>query len=152
MQINVFFTATLAAGLLAAAPVFAEPSVTVRSLNRGPEPGATFAYDPAIIRIPVGGAVQFEPTDRGHNVVPVPGLWPEGAPALNVPYNQAAEVSFPAPGVYAVQCTPHAGLGMVALIVVGDTDVATFAARIPSAQGLAPRARARLNELVRAAS
>ncbi|EFH10322.1 plastocyanin/azurin family copper-binding protein [Pseudoroseomonas cervicalis] len=129
----------------------AEPAATVRELNRGPVAGETFAYDPALVRIPVGGAVRFEPTDKGHNVTPIQALWPAGAPSLNVPFNAEATVTFDSPGVYPVQCTPHTGLGMVALIVVGDADMNEFAAKAASAPGLAPKARAKLGVLAGAA-
>jgi len=141
----------LAALLAMTGVAVAEPTVTVRALNRGPGAGETFAYDPALVRVPVGGAVRFEPTDKGHNVTPILSLWPAGAPSLNVPFNSAAAVTFDRPGVYPVQCTPHTGLGMVALIVVGDADMAEFAAKAASAPGLAPKARARLGVLAGAA-
>lgn len=135
--------AAVAFGLLAP-PVLAEPATVVRMLNRGPAPGDSFAYDPALIRIPVGGTVRFEPITPGHNAVPIPALWPEGGPVLNVPYGQVASATFDRAGMYGVQCTPHVGLGMVALIVVGDADPAPVAPRIAAIPGLPPRAKARL--------
>ena len=133
--------------LLASTMAFAAEPATVRELNRGPNPGETFAYDPALVRSPLGGTVRFEPTDKGHNVTSIRTLWPEEVALLAVPFNQGADMVFDRAGVYAVQCTPHVGLGMVALIVVGDADLATFIPRIAAAPGIAPRARARLNEL-----
>ncbi|MFC3125106.1 plastocyanin/azurin family copper-binding protein [Pseudoroseomonas globiformis] len=147
MMIRTTLTVLLAMTGMAAA----EPAVTVRELNRGPVAGETFAYDPALVRVPVGGSVRFEPTDKGHNVAPIPSLWPAGAPPLNVPFNSDATVTFERPGVYPVQCTPHTGLGMVALIVVGDADMTEFAAKAASAPGLAPKARAKLGALAGAA-
>lgn len=148
-MIRFLLTAMLATTSLSA--VAAEPAATVRELNRGPGQGETFAYDPAIIRIPVGGFVRFEPTDKGHNVTPIQSLWPAGAPPVTVPFNAEGTVTFDRPGVYPVQCTPHAGLGMVALIVVGDADLAAFAPRVSSASGLAPKAKAKLSALAGAA-
>jgi pseudoazurin len=137
----------LSASAALAQPNAAQANVTVRELNKGPAPGDSFAYDPALLRIPVGGTVRFEPTTPGHNVVPIPALWPEGVPAPSVPFSQPATVTFDRAGVYGVQCTPHAGLGMVALIVVGEADLASVAPRIASIPGLAPRARAKLAAL-----
>ncbi|WP_161600981.1 plastocyanin/azurin family copper-binding protein [Teichococcus oryzae] len=143
---------TLAALLvLTGVAAAAEPAATVRELNRGPVAGGTFAYDLALIRVPVGGSVRFEPTDEGHNVTPIRSLWPAGAPPLNVPFNSEATVTFDRPGVYPVQCTPHTGLGMVALIVVGDADMTEFSAKAASIPGLAPKARAKLGVLAGAA-
>jgi pseudoazurin len=148
MTIRMTLAALLAMTSVAAA---AEPSAAVRELNRGPLSGETFAYDPALVRNRVGGSVRFEPTDKGHNVAPIPSLWPTGAPPLNVPFNTEATVTFDRPGVYPVQCTPRTGLGMVALIVVGDADVTEFAAKAASAPGRAPKARAKLGVLAGAA-
>lgn len=78
-------------------------------------------------------------------------LWPAGVPPLNVPFNSEATVTFDRPGVYPVQCTPHTGLGMVALIVVGDADMNEFAAKAASAPGVTPKARAKLGVLAGAA-
>lgn len=148
MMIRTTFAALLMMTGMAAA---ADPAVTVRELNRGPAAGDTFAYDPALVRVPVGGSVRFEPTDKGHNVTPIRSLWPAETPMLNVPFNAEATVTFDRPGVYPVQCTPHTGLGMVALIVVGDADMTEFAAKAASAPGLAPKARAKLGVLAGAA-
>jgi pseudoazurin len=132
--------------------VAAEPSATVRELNRGPASGENLAYDPALVRVPVGGSVRSEPTDKGHNVAPISSLWPAGVPPLNVPFNTEATVTFDRPGVYPVQCTPRTGLGVVALIVVGDANVTEFAAKAASAPCLALKARAKLGVLAGAAS
>ncbi|MHB0671719.1 plastocyanin/azurin family copper-binding protein [Roseomonas mucosa] len=147
-MIRMSLAALLTMTALAAA---AEPAATVRELNRGPVAGETFAYDPALVRVPTGGAVRFEPTDKGHNVSPIASLWPAGVPPLNVPFNSEATVTFDRPGVYPVQCTPHTGLGMVALIVVGDADMNEFAAKAASAPGVTPKARAKLGVLAGAA-
>ncbi|MXP65305.1 pseudoazurin [Roseomonas sp. M0104] len=148
MMIRIALSALLLTAGVAAA---AEPTATIHELNRGPAAGETFAYDPALVRIPVGGSVRFEPTDKGHNVVPIRSLWPAGVPSVDVPFNSAATLVFDKAGVYAVQCTPHNGLGMVALIVVGKADMAEFAAKAASAPGLAPKARAKLGVLAGAA-
>jgi pseudoazurin len=47
---------------------------------------------------------------------------------------QEVVVTFTVPGAYAVKCTPHFAMGMVALIVVGDAPVdldAVKAAKLP---------------------
>ena len=71
-MIRMFLAALLTMTGLAAAA--AEPAATIRELNRGPVAGETFAYDPALVRVPTGGAVRFQPTDKGHNVAPIASL------------------------------------------------------------------------------
>ena len=34
--------------------------------------------------------------------------------------NESVKITFDVPGAYAVKCSPHVGMGMVALVVVGD--------------------------------
>jgi hypothetical protein len=62
-----------------------------------------------------------------------------------------ATVTFDRPGVYPVQCTPHTGLGMVALVVVGDVDMNEFAAKAACVSGPAAKAWAKLGVLAGAA-
>ena len=62
--------------------------------------------------------ITWLPTDKGHNVEFIAG--PEG---FEIPkkskLNKEYSMIFNVPGVYLYQCTPHKGLGMIALVVVG---------------------------------
>ena len=49
-------------------------------------------------------------------------------------------VTFDKPGVYGIKCTPHYGMGMVALIVVGDPSSNLKAAEAVSQPGKAKHA------------
>jgi pseudoazurin len=44
---------------------------------------------------------------------------PEGAQAFKTKMNEEYSVKLDKQGVYGIRCTPHYGMGMVALIVVG---------------------------------
>jgi len=95
-----------------------------------------FVYLPQLIRIAPGDSVNFVATHKGHNAVSIDGMLPPNAEAIRVPFNKTATLSLTEPGIYGVKCTPHVGLGMVALIVVGtptDTDaIKNASSKLPS--------------------
>ena len=47
-------------------------------------------------------------------------MLPEGAEPFKGKLSEQITVTVPVEGVYGVKCTPHYGMGMVALIVVGN--------------------------------
>jgi pseudoazurin len=46
-------------------------------------------------------------------------MLPDGAEPFKGKMNEQITVTFDKEGVYGVKCTPHYGMGMVALVVVG---------------------------------
>jgi pseudoazurin len=94
-------------------------NVEVKALNKGAE-GAMMVFEPALVRIAPGDTVRFVATDKGHNVESIKGMAPDGAAPFTSKMNEDVTVTFDKPGVYGVQCKPHYGMGMVALVVVGE--------------------------------
>ena len=91
--------------------------ITVDMLNKRDD-GAKMAYSEDISRIDVGDTITWVSTSKGHNVEFIAG--PEGATLpKKSKLNKDVIVTFDTPGVYLYQCTPHKGLGMIALVVVG---------------------------------
>tara|TARA_Y100001937_G_C6980176_1_gene267360 strand:+ start:130 stop:555 length:426 start_codon:yes stop_codon:yes gene_type:complete len=92
--------------------------ITVDMLNKRDD-GAKMVYSEDISRVDVGETITWLPTDKGHNVEFIAG--PDG---FEIPkkskLNKEYSFTFKVPGVYLYQCTPHKGLGMIALVVVGD--------------------------------
>ena len=104
----------------------------VHMLNKG-EAGA-MVFEPALTKVAVGDTVTFIPTDKGHDAQTIPDLLPEGAEMFKGKMGQEVVVTFTVPGAYAVKCTPHFAMGMVALVVVGDAPAnldAVKAAKLP---------------------
>lgn len=93
-------------------------NVDVQLLNTG-EAGA-MTFQPDLVKIAVGDSVTFEPTDKGHNVDVIANVLPAGAKPFKGEMSTALTETFTVPGVYVVKCDPHYGMGMVAVIVVGD--------------------------------
>ena len=113
-------TITAAAALLifAAVPTMAA-NFEVHRLNKGAD-GAGMVFEPALTKVAVGDTVTFIPTDKGHDAQTLKEILPEGGDEFKGAMGKEVAVTFTTPGVYGVKCAPHFGMGMVALIVVGD--------------------------------
>lgn len=122
-------TAVVAAAVLT--PALAA-NFEVQMLNQGE--GGDMVFEPALITIAVGDTVTFVPTDLGHNAETIKDLLPAGAEVFKGGVSKEIAVTFSVPGAYGIKCTPHLGMGMVALVVVGDEPVdldAIKAAKLP---------------------
>lgn len=98
------------------APVLAEEH-EVQMLTKGPE-GQRNWFEPAVVFAQPGDTINFVSTDSGHNSESLEV--PEGAEAWKGKINEDLSVTLDTEGLYAYKCTPHLGLGMVGLVVVGD--------------------------------
>ncbi len=108
--------ATALTGALASTGLAADHQI--RMLNKG-EAGA-MVFEPATVKIAAGDTVTFVPTDKSHNAEAIKDMIPGGAEPFKTKMSEEATVTFDVPGAYAVKCTPHVGMGMVALVVVGE--------------------------------
>tara|TARA_B100000902_G_scaffold307035_1_gene295868 strand:- start:392 stop:820 length:429 start_codon:yes stop_codon:yes gene_type:complete len=98
-------------------PAFAADT-TIEMLNKRDD-GAKMVYSEDIARIDVGDTITWLPKSKGHNVEFIAG--PDGWEAPKKSKNgKEVAITFDTPGVYLYQCTPHATMGMIALVVVGD--------------------------------
>lgn len=102
---------------MVAAPAMAA-NFGVQMLNKG-ESG-TMVFEPALIQVQPGDTVTFLPTDKGHNAETIKDMLPEGAEAFKGTMGKEIVVTFTEAGAYGVKCAPHLGMGMVALVVVGE--------------------------------
>lgn len=105
----------------------------VKMLNKGA--AGAMVFEPALTKIAVGDTVTFVPVDKGHNAESMAQVLPEGGETFKGKINEPVTVTFTVPGAYGVKCTPHVGMGMVALVVVGDAPVdveAIKAAKLPA--------------------
>ena len=100
--------------LLIASPAIAS-DVTVEMLNKDAD-GNRMVYSQEIVEIAAGSTVKWVPTDKGHNVEII-------ASPNNIKFKskngKEASVTFETPGIYYYWCTPHKGMGMIGLVVVG---------------------------------
>lgn len=130
-----------AAGFLAAPTlVRAQTMHEVAMLNQDPDDRSKRnVFLPRLLAIEPGDTVTFLATDRGHNAATVRGMVPEGGTEWNGKINEEISVTLETPGVYGYQCTPHAALGMVGLIVVQGDGMFD---NLEEAQGVRQRGRA----------
>lgn len=81
----------------------------------------TNVFAPDILHVQPGDTVTFVPTDTGHNTASKRGMIPEGAQPWNSPMDKEFTITLTVPGVYGYVCLPHYEMGMVGLIVVGES-------------------------------
>ncbi len=104
--------------------------VEVKLLNKGTQ-GGVMVFEPSFVKIAPGDTVKFVATDKGHNVESIKGMLPDGATAFQGKNGEDTEVKFEQAGVYGVKCLPHYGMGMVAMIVVGEPGNVDQAKAVP---------------------
>ena len=91
---------------------------TIQMLNKD-ENGNKMIYSEEIAMIEVGETITWVPTSKGHNVEWIAG--PDGAELPKKSKNsKEVSMTFEVPGIYYYLCTPHKGMGMIGLVVVGD--------------------------------
>lgn len=108
-------TATVAAFVLATAAQ--AENFDVKMLNKGAD--GAMVFEPAFVKAAVGDTITFISTDKGHNVEGIEGMLPEGVEAFKSAMGDDYVLTLTAEGLYGVKCTPHYGMGMVALIQAG---------------------------------
>lgn len=118
MHFKFGLTIALAALVASAAPLMAADH-QVQLLNKGTD--GAMVFEPGFVKIAPGDTVTFVPTDKSHNVETFKGLIPDGAAEFKSKANEQFQAKFDVPGAYVLKCTPHVGMGMIALIQVGDT-------------------------------
>ena len=116
LKVAALFLALIMAVVIA--PNVYAADMEVEMLNRRDD-GAKMVYSEDIVRIDVGDTITWVPTTKGHNVHFIAG--PDG---WDLPkkskQNKEVVLTFDTPGVYLYQCTPHAGMGMIGFVVVGE--------------------------------
>ena len=115
------FTTAIALGAMLAVPMSAAWAADhqVLMLNKDSE-GRTMQFEPAFLRVAPGDTVTFVPQDKTHNSESIAKAQPEGAKGWKGKINEELTVTFDVEGFYGYKCLPHAGMGMVGLIQVGE--------------------------------
>lgn len=98
-------------------PAAAE-EVEVKMLNKGA--AGMMVFEPSKVVIQPGDSVRFVPVDKGHNAESIAGMLPDGATPFEGKRDEEIVVTFDKEGIYGFECKPHAGMGMVGVVVVGN--------------------------------
>jgi pseudoazurin len=139
-----FLSIATAALALFAAQAASAAEVVVEMLNRDKAANMSNVYKPGLVRINKGDTVKWVATNPGHNVAFVQGGVPAGVAPFTSGFAKEIKYKFEKPGLYLYKCTPHLGLGMVGLVLVGNDKsnlAAVKAAYVP------PLAKKRLEPL-----
>lgn len=102
-----------------ATSAFAEDA-TVEMWNKDPDDKSRkMVFSQEIVTIEAGESVTWLATDKGHNVELIDG--PDGVELeKKSKLSKDVTITFDKPGVYVYVCTPHASMGMIGIVVVGD--------------------------------
>ena len=90
--------------------------VAIEMLNKDAD-GNRMVYSQEIAKVEVGDTVTWLPTSKGHNVEMISSPNDMKFKSKN---GKEAKITFDTPGVYYYWCTPHKGMGMIGLVVVGN--------------------------------
>lgn len=90
----------------------------IKMLNKGAK--GAMVFEPDFVRAAPGDTIKFVPTDKSHSAESIKDMLPDGAEPFKGKLNEEITVTVSKEGVYGVKCAPHYGMGMVALIVVGQ--------------------------------
>ena len=105
---------SLLGSLFLSLPVFAA-DMEIEMLNKDAE-GNRMVFSEELARVDIGDTITWVPTSKGHNVEIVSSPNEMKFKSKN---NKKVEITFETPGIYYYICTPHKGMGMIGLIVVG---------------------------------
>ena len=105
--------------LISLAVLLSSPAIaadmSIEMLNKDSS-GNKMVFSKEIAKIDVGDTITWLPSSKGHNVEMVAS--PNGM-KFRSKNSKEASVSFDTPGIYYYWCTPHKGMGMIGLVVVG---------------------------------
>ena len=90
--------------------------VAIEMLNKDAD-GNRMVYSQEIAKVEVGDTVTWLPTSKGHNVEMISSPNDMKFKSKN---GREAKITFDTPGIYYYWCTPHKGMGMIGLVVVGN--------------------------------
>ena len=80
--------------------------------------GKRMVYSLELAKIDAGKSIKWVAKDKGHNVEMIKG--PDGAtPPKKSKLSEDVTIKFDTPGIYLYKCTPHVGMGMIGIVVVG---------------------------------
>jgi len=115
----IFILVCFMGGMVLSAKAEEKEPLIIEMLNkRGKE---KMLYGQDVAKIDVGQTITWTPDSKGHNVQFV--SVPEGVEKVKSKLSKEFSYTFEQEGVYLYVCTPHASMGMIGVVVVGDSDV-----------------------------
>ncbi len=100
---------------LLSTPSFAA-EIAIEMLNKDAN-GNKMVFSKEVVKVEVGDTVTWLPSSKGHNVEMISSPNKMKFKSKN---GKEAKITFDTPGIYYYWCTPHKGMGMIGLVVVGN--------------------------------
>ena len=115
----IFMLVCFFGGIVLSAKAEEKEPIIIEMLNkRGKE---KMLYGQDVAKIDVGQTITWTPDSKGHNVQFV--SVPEGVEKVKSKLSKEFSYTFEQEGAYLYVCTPHASMGMIGVVVVGESDV-----------------------------
>ena len=115
----IFMLVCFMGGMVLSAKAEEKEPLIIEMLNkRGKE---KMLYGQDVVKIEVGQTITWTPDSKGHNVQFV--SVPEGVEKVKSKLSKEFSYTFEQEGVYLYVCTPHASMGMIGMVIVGESDV-----------------------------
>lgn len=115
-----FLTIAAATLALLTAQAATAAEVVVEMLNRDKVANISNVFKPGLVKVNKGDTVKWVATSPGHNVAFIQGGVPAGVALFTSGFTKEVKYKFDKPGLYLYKCTPHMGMGMVGLVLVGN--------------------------------
>ena len=105
-------------GLFSGQSLVFAADMSIDMLNKDAN-GNKMVYSKEIAEVAVGDTITWLPASKGHNVEIIAA--PDGFDIPKKSKNgREVSITFEVPGIYYYWCTPHKGMGMIGLVVVGE--------------------------------
>ena len=115
----IFMLVCFMGGMVLSAKAEEKEPLIIEMLNkRGKE---KMLYGQDVVKIDVGQTITWTPDSKGHNVQFV--SVPDGVVKVKSKLSKEFSYTFEQEGAYLYVCTPHASMGMIGMVIVGESDV-----------------------------
>ena len=115
----IFMLACFMGGMVLSAKAEEKEPLIIEMLNKRGKDKMLYGQD--VARIDIGQTITWTPDSKGHNVQFV--SVPEGVEKIKSKLSKEFSYTFEQEGVYLYVCTPHASMGMIGMVIVGESDV-----------------------------
>ena len=115
----IFMLVCFMCGMVLSAKAEEKEPLIIEMLNKRGKDKMLYGQD--VARIEVGQTITWTPDSKGHNVQFV--SVPEGVEKVKSKLSKEFSYTFEQEGVYLYVCTPHASMGMIGMVIVGESDV-----------------------------
>ena len=115
----IFMLVCFMGGMVLSAKAEEKEPLIIEMLNKRGKDKMLYGQD--VAKIDIGQTITWTPDSKGHNVQFV--SVPEGVEKVKSKLSKEFSYTFEQEGVYLYVCTPHASMGMIGMVIVGESDV-----------------------------